>query len=382
MAILLPNDPLDGRLQLVSSLEPHVRNAYVGLWETHRRVFGYTLLAELPYRAGNAIEDFDLNIDPIDLLVVDEYQDLNEADIRLIRSMRERGAKIISIGDDDQSIYGFRMAAPEGIQRFPREFGDCDDYELTLSQRCGESILNAATTLIETVPGRPRKPSLRFKEGAEPGLFYYLRFDNEREEIRGVADLVEARELAGVPLGEIVILVRSQVDTWARMLLPELARRGIRAVETDWIKTVFQDVEVRKVLARLRLYIDQEDSLAWWTLLRLENGISQQFSDYIYDVAALTQEKFGETLLRLHPDFPNAPTINSARAASRLLSRLLEDVQQINLDELRLGETGWGGWIIDEIGRSRINENVIQIFEEVGSVVPAEQGLGYFLSKL
>lgn len=373
---------LDDRLQLIAELEPEVRNAYVGLWETHRRVFGYTLLAELPYRAGNAFEDFDPPIDRIDLVIVDEYQDLNEADIRLIRLIRERGAAILCIGDDDQSIYGFRMAAPEGIRRFPSEFGDCDDYELTLSLRCGENILNPATTLIETVPERPKKPSLKFREDAQPGIFYYLRFEDDREEIRGVADLVHCRVIAGVALSEIVILVRSQVDTWAHRLIPALEERGLRAIETDWIKSVFRDVEVRKGLARLRLVIDQFDSLAWWTLLHLEKGISSQFCDYIYGNATQTQEKFGETLLRLNPDFPGAPTKKSSRTASGLINRILEYVQQINLDEVALDETGWGGWVAEQIGRDLISDDARQLFDDVGRLVPVEQGLGYFLNQI
>ena len=373
---------LDDKLELIADLEPQVRNAYIGLWETHRRIFGYTLLAELPYRAGNAIEDFDLNVGPIDLLIVDEYQDLNEADIKLIRLLKEKGAKALAIGDDDQSIYGFRMAAPEGIRRFQEEFGNCEDYMLTISQRCGKNILDAATMLIETSPSRPRKPSLTSRQGAEPGRFFYLRFDNEEEEIKGVADLIQARSLAGVPLGEIAVLVRSQVDTWASLLKPELDKRNINAVPTDWIESVFQTEEVRRGLARLRLVVDRTDSLAWWALLHLEKGVSQEFCDYIYSTAPQAQAKFGETLLRLHPNFPGAPTTNSARAASRLVNQLLEEINQINPNEAELDDKGWARWVIDRIGREHLSDDAIQLFEEIGKFIPAEQGLGYFLGHL
>lgn len=373
---------LDDKAQLIANLEPQVRNAYIGLWETHRRIFGYTLLAELPYRAGNTIEDFDLNVDPIDLLIVDEYQDLNEADIRLIRLLKEKGAKVLAIGDDDQSIYGFRNAAPEGIRRFQNEFGNCEVYKLTISQRCGKNILDAATMLIETAPDRHRKPPLTFKQGIAPGRYFYLRFDNEEEEIKGVADLIQARRLVGVPLGEIAVLVRSQVDTWAKLLKPELSKRNIDAVSTDWIDSVFQAAEVRKGLARLHLVVDRTDSLAWWALLRLERGISQEFRDYIYDTASHGQAKFGETLLRLYPDFPGAPTNYSAVRASRLVNQLLEDISQINPNEAELDDTGWARWVIDRIGREHLSDDAIQLFEETGKLIPPKHGLGYFLGQL
>ena len=332
---------LDEERQLVANLEPQVRNAYVGLWETHRRTFGYTLLAELPYRAGDAIEDFALAADPIDLLIVDEYQDLNEADIKLIRLLKEKGARVLAVGDDDQSIYGFRMAAPEGIRRFHKEFGNCEDYMLTISLRCGKRIIGAATMLIETAPDRPPKPSLSFNQGAAPGEFLYLRFNNEKGEVEGVADLVRVRSLAGVPFGEIAILVRSQVDTWTRLLIPALTGRGVKTVSTDWIELAFQREEVRRGLARLRLVVEQTDSLAWWTLLNLQKGISQGFCDYIYGVAHQTKERFGKALLRLHPDFPGAPTANSARAASRLINQVLGEVRQMNPNEAERDDEGW-----------------------------------------
>lgn len=373
---------LDDGLQLLAELEPQVRNAYVGLWNIHRRTYGYTLLAELPFRAGNALEDFDVEIDPLNFLVVDEYQDLNEADIRLIRLLKERGSRVFAIGDDDQSIYGFRMAAPEGIRRFPEEFEDCEDYELTISQRCGENIISAATMLIETAHDRPRKPPLTFREGADPGRFYYLRFEDDRAEIEGVADLIHTRYRAGVPLGEIAVLVRSQVDAWAGQLIPVLATRGVDAVDTDWINASLRAPQLRAGLARLRLVVDREDSLAWWTLLRLERGVAQGFCDYVYDAAISTNETFGQTLLRLYPEFLRAPTAASARSAARLMSRVLEEIEELDIEDAELSETGWGGWIIDVLDRSRLSENAVRMFEEVGRVVPTERGLEYFLGQL
>jgi DNA helicase II / ATP-dependent DNA helicase PcrA len=150
-------ESLDRNALLLADLEPDLRNAYVGLWEKHRSIFGYTLLAELTYQAGKALKDINLDIGPLNLLVVDEYQDLNEADIELIYLVSQKGVRILAVGDDDQSIYGFRMAAPPGIRRFHEQFSECIDYNLTISQRCGSKILDAATTVIETAPDRPRR---------------------------------------------------------------------------------------------------------------------------------------------------------------------------------------------------------------------------------
>lgn len=373
---------LEQGVKLLADIDPYLRNAYVGLWDQHRCAFGYTLLAELPYRAVSAIEDLDIPVEPTDLLVVDEYQDLNEADIRLIRLLHNKGAKVIAIGDDDQSIYRFRMAAPEGIRRFPIEFGNCQDYKLTISQRCGENILNAATTVIETAPDRPKKASLTFKRETPPGSFYYLRFENDEEEIIGAADIIQARHKAGIPLGEIAVLVRSQVPTWANLLILELTKRDIDAVDTDWIMSEFQNNAVRRGLARLRLIIDRKDSLAWWTLIKLHRGISPEFYDYVYEFANGQKEKFGESLLRLYPNFPDAPTSNSAKVASQLIAKLIEDIDKIDLNNVVLDETGWGGWVLNQIGRPQFTDDAIKIFERIGRDIPVKNGLGYFLGQL
>ncbi len=125
-------------------------------WETKR--LGYTLLAELPFRAGLAVEDSDevAGLDT-DLLVVDEYQDLNLADIKLVQLVAASGATVVAIGDADQSIYSWRMAAPQGIREFPEDFS-ADIYPLTMGMRCGDDLARAATSPIETAPtGRRRR---------------------------------------------------------------------------------------------------------------------------------------------------------------------------------------------------------------------------------
>lgn len=373
---------LDDNQVLIADFDPYVRNAYVGLWETHRPVFGYTLLAELPFRAANVIEDFGLKIGPIDFLMVDEYQDLNKADIKLILLLVGHGTKVLAIGDDDQSIYNFRMAAPEGIRRFPEDVDGCVDYSLTLSQRCGRNIIEAATALIQTTPNRPKKPSLRYREDVNPGEYKYLRFDDDEDEIRGVADLILARNREGVALSDIVVLARSSIDFWARGLIPQLQERHITAIETDWIDTFLEDPEYRSRLAGLRLLVEPTDSLAWWALLKLTKNISQRFRDYIYSRSLIDGDTFGRTLLNLAPDFPGAPRGPSSSTAASLIDQVRIENQKIDLDGIELGETGWASFFLDYLGRDKLEADVTSLIENAGHEINAQYGLGYFLGQL
>lgn len=373
---------LDPNYVMLSDLEPELRNAYVGLWQQHRQIFGYTLLSELPFRAGHAVEDFDLNPDAFDFLVVDEYQDLNKADIKLIHLIANRGPRVLAIGDDDQSIYGLRMAAPQGILNFHNEFEDTKTYELTTSHRCPAEILKAASTLIQAAPDRPPKKALTpNKDNANAGRYLYLRFPNEASEASAVADLIAIRKHSGVPLSEIAVLVRSQASIWAKELIPALAERDIVAVDVNWIDEVFENSRVLRGLSSIRLALHREDSLAWWTLLSAQRGVSPNFIDYIYD-AVDVEETFGRALLRLHPEFSKAPTSSSAKIAAQLVGKTLLAIEQIQTEGAELGQTGWGGWIIDQLDRSQLSSEAIKLFEDVGRVVPPGEGVGHFLGQL
>ena len=128
-------------------VNPAERARFVGAWHEHREVYGYTLLAELPYALRQALHDHpDLIGVDYDLLVMDEYEDLNACDMEVFHLIADRGCSIIAAGDDNQSIYAFRYAAPEGIRRFPDDYPNCDDYPLSITQRCGRRIIRGHHT--------------------------------------------------------------------------------------------------------------------------------------------------------------------------------------------------------------------------------------------
>src|SRR5215217_7206543 len=119
-------------------VDPAARARFLGAWDEHRRIYGYTLLAEMPYALRQALIDHpDLQGVDYTLLLVDEYQDLNACDLAVLHLIADRGCSLIAAGDDDQSIYSFRTAAPEGIRLFQQDYADADDFTLSISQRCG-----------------------------------------------------------------------------------------------------------------------------------------------------------------------------------------------------------------------------------------------------
>lgn len=374
-------ESLDPSLELLTDIEPALRSAYVGLWKSHRQTFGYVLMAEIPFRAGDLVEDFSPAIGGLQFLIVDEYQDLNRADIRFIKAIAELGVHVMAIGDDDQSIYGFRMAAPEGIMEFPATFPGTVDYPLTIGMRCGENITSAATSLIETAPNRIQRPALSSMPGAVHGQVVYLRFAEQIAEANGVARLVDSRRRAGVAEKDIAILVRSNVDTWAALLVPELEALGIRAVDTDWIGRALADKALRRALAVARLAIDNSDSIAWWALFRLTPGISDEFVHYV-ERATQDRERFGQCVLRLFPSFAGAPTTRSQHAAAQMVKEQLAAIAALDLSGIPGGASGWGEWLANRVTSGSLSDNAAALLDRVGRVVPAEDGLASFLGQL
>ena len=87
---------------------------FYGAWREHRKIYGYTLRAELVYQLKLALEEGEVHLAgcPSHVLI-DEYQDLNSCDLAVVKCLSRSGAELYVAGDDDQSIYGFRYANPE-----------------------------------------------------------------------------------------------------------------------------------------------------------------------------------------------------------------------------------------------------------------------------
>ena len=136
---------------------PEERARFVGAWTEHRRLFGYTLLDELPDLMRCAIRDHeDLKGIDYDLLIIDEYQDLNACELEILQRLAKLGVSVLAIGDDDQSIYSFRKAHPAGIRRFLQDFATDHDYKLTICHRSPRRILGWASHVRPPEAGKPR----------------------------------------------------------------------------------------------------------------------------------------------------------------------------------------------------------------------------------
>lgn len=369
-----------------SHVPAELRARFHGAWNEHRRIYGYTLLHELPFGLRNALRDHpDLAGVDYDLIVVDEYQDLNACDLDVIKRIAERGCSVIAAGDDDQSIYGFRKAAPEGIRRFMEDYDQADDYSLSITQRCGSRIIEWANHVIEGDPDRPKKPPLTPAEGSPPGDVALLAFDTNDAEARGVAQLVDKLvNVEGFPPREILILLRGDHNgTFSEPIKRHLEALHIPFTDPEVIDAIMSDENNRRLIACFRLLINREDSLAWASLFDLEPGIGDRFIDTIYGRAQQANAQFAPALLAAHAGhYPGAPTASAKRVAALVRSVL----GWIEATELPAGnDVPWGEWINATAGNGPVpapTSSLRELLLALDGLAETHEGFGRYLGQI
>jgi DNA helicase-2/ATP-dependent DNA helicase PcrA len=192
-------------------------------------------------------------------IMVDEYQDTNLAQERIVELLAGPGGNVCVVGDDDQSIYRFRGASRASMERFLSCFPEAETRALGRNRRSVASVVSAARRLIERNPGRLPKPLEADPELGAGVPVEIWRFRRGEEEAATIARTATELVRSGVRPGEIAVLVRTHA--LARPVAEALAAAGLPF--RHWAaQGLFQRPEIRDLLAYLRLLRDPSDLLA------------------------------------------------------------------------------------------------------------------------
>lgn len=225
-------------------------------------------------RAANALDFDDLLVKTLQLFVehppvleyyqgrfqyvhVDEYQDTNYAQYQLVRLITRESRNLCVVGDDDQSIYGWRGADIRNILDFEKDFPDATVIKLEQNYRSTANILDAANQIIAHNEGRKEK-ELWTEDGEGEKITLYAAAD-ERDEAAWICQRIRQLQRGDTPYGSIAILYR--MHALSRVLEETLMRAGIPY--HVYGGTRFYDRrEVRDVLAYLRLIQNPADDIS------------------------------------------------------------------------------------------------------------------------
>jgi len=203
-----------------------------------------------------------------DHILVDEYQDTNVLQARILRGMCSAHKNITVVGDDAQSIYSFRGANFRNILDFPKQFEGATTVTLEQNYRSTQPILSVTNTLISRAAERFTKNLWTERTGGETPWLVAAR--DEQQQTQFVVDRILELHEEGTPLREIAVLFRA--GYMSADLEIELTNRKIPFEKWGGLKFL-EAAHVKDVLAFLRILENPRDEVSWYRLLLLLPGI-------------------------------------------------------------------------------------------------------------
>jgi DNA helicase-2/ATP-dependent DNA helicase PcrA len=197
-------------------------------------------------------------------MLVDEFQDTNAVQYAWLRVLSGDRVPMTIVGDDDQSIYGWRGARIENIQQFQQDFGSSRLVRLEQNYRSTQTILSAANAVIENNQGRLGKELWTDGETGEP-IDLYSAF-NELDEANYIADTISSWSEQGNARSECAILYRSNAQS--RVLEESLLRQDIPYRVYGGLR-FYDRQEIRNALAYMRLVNYRHDDAAFERVVNL-----------------------------------------------------------------------------------------------------------------
>ncbi|HEU4827763.1 MAG TPA: UvrD-helicase domain-containing protein [Gemmatimonadales bacterium] len=287
-------------------------------------------------KAANAMDFDDLLLHPLTLfrehpdrleryrerfqfILVDEFQDTNRAQYELIRLLGAHG-NVCAVGDDDQSIYGWRGADVRNMREFQRDFPGTKLVRLEENYRSTQAVLDAANGVIAENAGRIGKTLRTRRQGGES--LTLLAAADERDEAEWVVRELERRRAAGEwALEEMAVLYRTNAQSRA---FEEAFRRAGIPYRLIGATSFYERREVKDLLAYLRLVANPADDEAFLRAVSVpKRGLGDTSIAMLLEAGARWQRPLLETA-RLADGIPDLRP--NARSAFRAFAALVDRI--------------------------------------------------------
>jgi DNA helicase-2/ATP-dependent DNA helicase PcrA len=258
---------------------------------------------------SNSLDFDDLIVRTIDLLerdketrdkyqqrfeyvLVDEYQDVNAAQYRLITLLAGYHGNVTVVGDDDQSIYSWRGSDYRMILRFEEDFPGAKIFKLEENYRSTQRILEAANTLVANNRARAPKRLFTARQEGEPITLYPAA--TERDEARYVVEKVKSMVRDGAAYRDFVVLYRTNAQS--RVFEEALLAEGIPYRVIGGVG-FYARTEIKDVVAYLRYIVNSSDALAFKRIVNVpRRGIGQQTLAALVQAANAGRLSVGEAI--------------------------------------------------------------------------------------
>lgn len=225
-------------------------------------------------------------------ILVDEYQDTNHSQYLIVRALSDRYQNICVVGDDAQSIYGFRGANINNILNFQKDYGDVKSFRLEQNYRSTRNIVDAANSIIEK--NKTKLDKVVWTENLEGSKIHVNRLVNDAEEGRFIANSVTEKCMQeGAKNGEFAVLYRTNAQS--RSIEDALRRKDIPYRIYGGL-SFYQRKEVKDIIAYLRLIVNPKDEEA---LKRVINNPSRGIGQTTIDKLILAANHYKRTIFEV-----------------------------------------------------------------------------------
>ncbi len=261
---------------------------------------------------------------------IDEYQDTNTAQYRLVKLLSDEHRNICAVGDDDQSIYGFRGADIRNILEFEKDFPDATVIKLEQNYRSTQNILSAANEVIKNNKGRHDKKLWTEKIGGDK-IENYTALD-ERDEASFIASKMHALNRQGIKYSDMAVLYRMNAqsrvleESFMRAALPYRILAGHRFYDRK---------EIKDVIAYLKVIENPSDNLS---LIRIINEPKRKIGDVSVNNALSRANELGVSLFELISNPEYVDDLGKAKVQmsefGKMMKSLSEQKDTIPVSEL------------------------------------------------
>jgi len=320
-------------------------------------------------------------------VLVDEYQDTSHAQYALVNMLSSRHRNICVVGDDDQSIYGWRGADITNILDFEHDHPDATVLTLDQNYRSTKRILNAAHDVVSK--NARRKEKKLWTEREEGSSVALARVVNEYDEADAIRDAVLARVTRdGRDYHDFAVLYRTHAQS--RVIEDSLRRGGVPYDIVGGVR-FYERAEVKDVLAYLRVIANPADAVSLERILNVPpRKIGEKSATRLAEAAATKSVALLDALAAADgiEGLP-AAAADSARKLGGMFERLREKSEATPVDELLkelIDETGYSAWLDGQKTEESAQRlaNVEELVSAASEFVDAsgEESLGAFLEQV
>lgn len=295
-------------------------------------------------------------------ILVDEYQDVNHAQNVLVSILSRPRCNICVVGDDDQSIYGFRGATVDNILNFEKEFDNARVIKLEQNYRSTSYILDAANAVIKN--NVRRKGKMLWTDRGQGSKIVVYEAEDEQSEGAFVADTVLKNVAKGIPWAAHTVLYR--MNAQSNMIEQALRYRSIPYRIIGGLR-FYDRAEIKDMMAYLQVISNPADTLR---LSRIVNTPARKIGEKTFSAVLETAEKLGVTPFEVMLNLEGIEALEKPAPAlkrfAKMIFELIELSKLLPLDELYeelLEKSGYRDWLImkpSDENRARL-ENIMEL---------------------